>query len=295
MKLQCSCGAKYSFEVTPGLAQKPAHFVCPACGLDVSGYLNELVRQELGASGPVAASETPAAGSSAPPLRVRVHMPVPAAAAAQESSDAEGRPCPKHPAEWATEKCYVCSKPICPKCMEIFGYVCSPFCRAKANSHGIEVPIYEGQQSVVEARQLRATVWAATAVAALVAVALGFWVWYKWFGSTPKEIFSVRLPGPVYSGQSQICGGNQIVFLHGGMLARYDMPQKKQIWTRELVDPNVVAYEVAREMKANQEMVDRANNQGWEHVPKIPSKETLLKRVSRSMAAELELRVRGSN
>src|SRR5216684_3604232 len=204
MKIQCSCGAKYSFEVTPDMAQKPAHFVCPACGLDASAYLNELVRRELGiAAAPKpfgAASQggiSPAGDASAPPedtaragfpppgatpaatgLRVRVHVPVTVASAAPEASETEGQPCPRHPTEWATEKCYVCSKPICPRCMELFGYLCSPLCRAKANSHGIEVPVYEGQQSVVEARQWRATVWVGTALAAMVAAALGFWIWY---------------------------------------------------------------------------------------------------------------------
>src|SRR5437667_132118 len=104
----------------------------------------------------------------APPksaLRVRIGTPAPVATwvgagseAAAEPSDSGGVAaaesetlprCPKHPSELAAEKCYVCSKPICPKCMELFGYVCSPLCRAKAASHGIAVPIYEGQSSVV--------------------------------------------------------------------------------------------------------------------------------------------------
>ena len=42
--------------------------------------------------------------------------------------------------------------------MEVFGYVCSPLCRGKANSHGIQIPVYEGQRSVVEARLWRKTV-----------------------------------------------------------------------------------------------------------------------------------------
>ena len=55
MKIQCSCGAKYAFDVTPETAQTPVRFVCPACGLDSSDFVNRLVRQELGLPEPAAA------------------------------------------------------------------------------------------------------------------------------------------------------------------------------------------------------------------------------------------------
>ncbi len=48
MKLQCSCGAKYAFDITPEMAQKPVRFVCPQCGADSSDFVNQLVRSELG-------------------------------------------------------------------------------------------------------------------------------------------------------------------------------------------------------------------------------------------------------
>ena len=48
MKIQCSCGSKYEFEVTPAMASQPVRFVCPACGLDASEFVDTLVRRELG-------------------------------------------------------------------------------------------------------------------------------------------------------------------------------------------------------------------------------------------------------
>ena len=51
MKIQCSCGAKYSFDVTPAMAQTPVRFVCSACGVDASDMVNSLIRQELGSAG----------------------------------------------------------------------------------------------------------------------------------------------------------------------------------------------------------------------------------------------------
>ena len=205
MKIQCSCGAKYAFDVSPEMAKNPVRFVCPACGLDASDFVNSLVRQELGLSGPAAA--TPAAGAggdpgstSAPPppvARVRVHAPEAGPAEAEPAPPSAPQRCLKHPDQFTTDKCHVCSKPICPKCMELFGYVCSPLCKGKAESQGIAIPVYAGQKSVVEARAWRRTVRVAAAVGGLAVVLLGVWFWYAWFGSVPKVVWSVRFPEPV--------------------------------------------------------------------------------------------------
>src|ERR1043166_568610 len=66
MKLQCSCGAKYSFEVTPDMVNGPVHFSCPSCGMDYSEFVTNLVRQEL-SSKPAAAIAPPPPGYIAPP------------------------------------------------------------------------------------------------------------------------------------------------------------------------------------------------------------------------------------
>src|SRR5439155_8595926 len=170
MKVQCSCGAKHAFEITPEMRTNPVRFVCPACGADASEFVDGLIRQELGQNatpgGRVisvqAIAETTAPPSS-PEVRIRSASPQTAAAASaplrvrigapqfsQPEIDAPepGAPprCLKHPGELAEEQCRVCLKPICPKCMELFGYVCSPLCKAKADSHGIQVPIYKGQR-----------------------------------------------------------------------------------------------------------------------------------------------------
>src|SRR5438445_4970201 len=137
MKIQCSCGAKFEFEITPDMAQGRVRFVCSSCGLDGSEFVDRLVRQEL--AQPAPAQTTQAAAQPPGPVQVRIHTPAAASrnisATPQLASALHVRPstpqradtetpteqpasaetCSKHFGELTTEKCYICSKPIRPK------------------------------------------------------------------------------------------------------------------------------------------------------------------------------------
>jgi outer membrane protein assembly factor BamB len=298
MKLQCSCGAKYTFEVTPEMAQNPVRFVCPACGADSSDFVNNMVRRELGlAEAPAAPPPEPVAAAqpapAAAPMRVRLNTPAPAAPAPEEA-DAPQR-CPKHPEQFVVEKCHVCSKPICPKCMALFGYVCSPLCKGKAEAQGIAVPVFAGQKSVMQARAWRKTVWMLTASGALAAALVGGWIWWTWIGRLPKVIYSVKFPERAYSGESAFCGKDQLVFLRGGTLARHDMKLKKELWSNYLVDKKEIEDAVVKEMKDMQVIIDKANSERPDHVPKMPNAEELKKDMTRAAEESLSLRVHGEN
>jgi hypothetical protein len=288
MKLQCPCGAKYEFELTADMLQNPVQFVCPACGLDSSAAVNELVRQQFGA-----ATEAPL--PVATPARVRVHAPQAQSEPAEVEAEAPAQRCHRHPDQETVESCYVCRKPICPKCMELFGYVCSPLCKAKAESHGIAVPVYAGQRSVREARQWRRVVWLSAAAAVVVAACLGAWFWYAWFGSTPKIAYAHRFNDPAYSGHSAFAGADQIVFLHGDLLARHDTKTKQEIWSRHLIDPKQIEATVNKEVKELEALIYKANNEAWEQVPTMPPREKMIKRAERAAAAAMELRLIGKN
>jgi hypothetical protein len=181
--------------------------------------------------------------------------------------------------------------------MELFGYVCSPLCKAKAGSHGITLPVYEGQRSIVEARRWQKMVWTASTAGGLLAVLLALWFWYAWFGSAPKPIFSVRSADPAYSGQSALAGNlqDQIVFLHGGTLARFDLKSGKEIWSRNILDHDQIQRAVDRQLKATKSLVDKANSEAWEQIPKMPSPEQLSHTLERETAAALSMHVRGQN
>jgi hypothetical protein len=111
----------------------------------------------------------------------------------------------------------------------------------------------------------------------------------------PKTAWSVRFAEPSYSGQSAFYGKDQIVFLHGDTLALHDMKLKKEVWSRRLVDTKEIDAAIATEMKEMQAVIDKANSDNPDHVPKMPDPEKLRKSMQRAAAAALDLRVRGEN
>ena len=69
--------------------------------------------------------------------------------------------------------------------MELFGYLCSPFCKTKAEALKIDVPVYVGQKTVVEAKYWKKVGKIFATAGGVTAALFGFWFWYAWFGSVP--------------------------------------------------------------------------------------------------------------
>jgi hypothetical protein len=253
MKLQCPCGAKYAFDLTPEMLASPVSFVCPACGADHSVFVNELVRQEFGTAAP--APENIPAPPSAPPTapagsRLKISHEAKAPEAPVETAPVS-KYCQKHRGVLATEKCAECGKPICPQCMELFGYFCSPLCQNKADLKGKAVPVYAGLKSEVESRFWRKTGLIFGALGIMAVSALGFWGWYLFYGSRPHVIFSQHFEQKSSNGGSQITGKNQFIFLHGGTLARVDLGSKKTVWSRDVISKKEYDDAVAAELQAD--------------------------------------------
>jgi len=261
MKIQCACGAKYSFEVTPENAAQPVRFVCPACGLDSSDRVNELIRRELSTEAiPAAAAPEPPA-VKAPRLRVALHLEGGAPAPAEPSAPADAAEppgvvfCAKHSQEPATEKCLICHKPICPQCMALFGYFCSPYCKSKAEAANLKVPAYAGLAWSVQARFWRRFWRVAGGLAVLGGLALAGLVWYNFYGALPHAVFSVPFAQRASAGACRLVGADQLVFLHGGTLARCDLKTRQTVWTQELFTQRDVDALAARlsEMQSGEE------------------------------------------
>ena len=83
--------------------------------------------------------------------------------------------------------------------MNLFGHVCSPLCRARAEAQNIPVPVFAGQKTVAEAKYWRKIGLIGSLAGFLVVAGLGFWIWYAWIGSVPHTAFSVRFDDIAYS------------------------------------------------------------------------------------------------
>ncbi len=294
MKIRCSCGVKYEFDVTPDMRLNPVRFVCTNCGLDSSEYVNQLVREELAENSLAAIAkpqEQAAPPVEAPRLKISREAKPAEAPAADAPLPQSSKYCIKHHGALAAEKCTVCGKPICPKCMEEFGYFCSPYCQNKANQQGIAAPVYAGQKFEVQKKFWRKAGLIGGTLAGLVVLFFIVWTWYAWFGSVPHKYFAVRFEDNdrAYAGKSQLVGKDQIVFLHGGRLARYDLKDKKQVWVQELITKEDIADGVKRESES-----EAASNSGGGYQHHLNG-EVIERYVKIGLQSSLLLRVSGEN
>jgi PQQ-like domain len=229
MKIQCRCGAKFAFDVTPEMAAAPQRFICPACGADDSAEVNEIIRQQFTAP-PVEVA--PASVAETRPV-MRVSVPAAAPAAAETPPAPAAELCLKHGVP-VVNHCLVCQKPICPKCMELFGYVCSVLCLDRAEKTGIEVPVYEGHLSVVRAKARRKGQLIGVAIAAAVVLIVGTWAWYQFYASQPHVGYSVRFAEAADDGEVKFVSPTDVLVLREGKLSRHDLAAKKIAWSLDL-------------------------------------------------------------
>jgi len=216
VKVQCPCGTRYAFDVEPVNGRMPGRVNCPGCGADGTDLANEVIRQKLAAT---------AVATPLPPVAV-APAPVPQAAAASSVPF-----CPRHPKNPATETCRVCGKPICDECMEQFGYVCSTYCRKRAEQTGMDLPVYGKQRAVIEARVawVGALIWRTGVF--LVVVLMGAWIWYTFFGSQPRVIYSENLPHGDRARFYQFMVPNQVLSIKANQMTLFDLTEQRQLWS----------------------------------------------------------------
>jgi hypothetical protein len=215
VKVQCGCGTRFAFDVEPVNGRMPMRIKCPGCGADGTELANEVIRQRL--------ATTVAAIPVAPVAA--------AAVAAAPMATASVPFCPRHPKNPATETCRVCGKPICDECLEQFGYVCSTYCRKRAEQTGMDVPVYEKQRAVIEARVAWVAALIVRAVVFLVVVLAGAWIWYTFFGSQPRVIYSEQLPHGDRARCYQFLVPNQVLSIKASQMSLFDLAEQRQLWS----------------------------------------------------------------
>ncbi|HTY86600.1 MAG TPA: PQQ-binding-like beta-propeller repeat protein [Candidatus Acidoferrum sp.] len=241
VKVQCGCGTRFAFEVEPVNGRMPVRVKCPECGADGTDFANELIRQKLGAAAPVIAPVAIAPGPFAvPPVAAQppptpapqpMRVAVPPATAAPVAAEVSITYCPRHLKNPAVDACRVCGKPICEDCMQTYGYVCSTFCRKRAEETGIELPVYARQRAVIEARMARAgrLIWR-TAIVVVVAL-LGTWIWYTFWGSRPKVVYSETLPHGDRARFYKLLSSSQVLSVKANQMSLFDLAQQKRLWS----------------------------------------------------------------
>lgn len=147
--------------------------------------------------------------------------------------------------------------------MDMFGFFCSPLCKNKADMQGIVAPVYAGQRYNVEAQFWRKTGLIFGSIVGAIVLFFATWTWYAWFGSVPHPYFALRFENdPAYSGKVELVG-KDLVFLHGGTLARCRLGSKIAIWTQELVTQQQVDDEVKAEDEAEARMNANGGGGGY--------------------------------
>jgi hypothetical protein len=294
VKVQCDCGTRFEFEVEPVNERMPVPIACPGCNTDATARANAVIREKLAAQAPTpaptpvpipvqapapaprvatvrqaaapaapAASQPPAPATQAGLRISKPHAapaPAPAAASAPAATVAapdEGAPrlCPKHKKEPAFESCVVCGKPICPKCMEQFGYLCSVYCKSQAASKRIYVPAYAHQKSAVEERSRGVGKLITTGVVLLLLSLAGAWIWYTFWGREPKVVYSLLLPKSDSSLRSsmrsddfyELIGPDELLTIKNQQVSLMNVSESKSLWTMPLQsDAEQAAAKAAR-------------------------------------------------
>jgi hypothetical protein len=150
---------------------------------------------------------------------------------------------------------------------------------------------------VVEAKQWRKVALIGWSIAAVVVGLIGLWGWYAFYGSRPHPIFSTRFPDIAYAGSAHLSGKDQVVFVHGGILARYALGSKTAVWTNELITKQQYEDAVTREENAFKAELAEAIKMGAdsESRPRVPDHEDVVKGVQGELERSLSLFVRGQN
>ena len=209
IRIECPCGARYSFEVEPGEGRLPHPVQCPACQADGTGAANQIIAEN---QPPFPAP--PPEGDAPPPADVF---------------------CARHPANLAVNYCFICRKPVCAACMASFGYLCSIGCRYEAERTKTKVPVFKGQKRVAEDRALRRGLWLTGAVVALAFLALASWGWFAFYGSKPHLTAWMKTPQPGPAA-GQFLGRDKILVVTHAQASLLDLSLKKAFWTTRFDD-----------------------------------------------------------
>lgn len=140
----------------------------------------------------------------------------------------------------------------------------------------MEAPVHIGGKFAAQREYWRKVGLISGVVGGVLACVFGFWFWYAWIGSHPSVYFSIRWDNISHSGTSWIVDGNQLVFLHGGTLARYNLQTKQKVWSLDLVTPQQVADALKAEDAEDARVQQRTGRNPDPEIPRVREKRARL-------------------
>jgi hypothetical protein len=140
----------------------------------------------------------------------------------------------------------------------------------------MEAPVHIGGKFAAQREYWRKVGLIGGSVGTVLALVFGFWFWYAWIGSKPKVYFSIRWDNISHSGTSWIVGGDQLVFLHGGTLARYNLQTKQKVWSLDLVTQQQVDDELKKEDAYNTRVQHETGSSPDVEIPRVREKNARL-------------------
>ena len=298
MKIQCACGAKYAFDVTPEMVKAPVRLVCQSCGVDNSATVNQLIQQQFGAPAPVAIIDEPAAARLAPapeiappPSSARVVPQVPGVPAPVPASGSGAAPIPPPSPRAPSLRVAAHAAPASTPAPAAVPVASAP--PPAAPPMAPRYPMPRREHVNLSSDRLIGRALLIGFIVFFVGIAV--WGWYAWVGSVPKVYASTRFAQPGYSGQLHVLPGDQVVFLHGGRLVRYDFKDNKEVWSHMLIDE----AKIQRESKAEHDSIlaerEKVIKEGGEWRTEIPTLEEMIDANRRAAAAAVHLHARGES
>ena len=120
---------------------------------------------------------------------------------------------------------------LCPRCQELFGYLCSVYCQEQAVKKNIDVPVFAGKKSLVEAGQHTKTRRSLTLSGVAAILALAGWLYLAFVASKPHPAFTLETGADQPFLYARWVGSDRVVAMTGQRLSLYEAASGNQVWT----------------------------------------------------------------
>jgi len=154
----------------------------------------------------------------------------------------------------------------------------------------MDAPVHVGSKLLAQRQFWKKTGLIGGALGIALGCIFGGWFWYAWIGSRPSVILRVRWDDISHSGTSEIVDGNQLVFLHGGTLARYNLQTKQKVWSLDLVTKQQIDDALKAEDEENARIQRETGRSPFVDIPRIREKFARI-----GLEQELTLHTSGKN